>query len=244
MIPSIVLPVNGISGDVPVLPDDPSIKNTFPQENAPTEFVGNNKSHSTVILKDKSVSLSNEANSHSITNKDVEKYFKEGFTLKELLEAEDLASKHAMPISEILKLKKEGNLTFKEISTNLSQQNIITHFENLKQKFPSEYKKLENTQLSVYEQAELLSLYSDYQHININKLIENYVQYGNTAIKEVVKKEKVNKKPSKDLVERLGLKMEEAQGFSEDMLIKFEAISKKNNIPVAKVIQQFNKRAY
>lgn len=223
---------------LPPIPSD--IEYSLP-ETKPVEYTGDNKSYSAIILKDQ-ILYEKPQDADSVTSSEVETFFAEGATLKDLNVAENLSHKHFKKIEEIVEDRLTTNKTMQQLDDTYAKEVMEKSLVDAKKKFPKIYKKVLEASVSVSEQAEILAVFQDYQDINLDQFIKDYKAKGAKAVQNIIKTRKINRNPKKETYEKLGLTSVEAQEYSDAMLNQLADVAAEKGVTVKQLITERQNR--
>lgn len=162
---------------------------------------------------------------HNITREQVDKLFNEGFSLQDLLKADELANIWDVDPLQLLEEKKQSEWTSIENRLQLAKYGPLV--DELKRKHPDAGKLLDKEILTLGEQFSLLALVDQSLVPDMKDALDRYLAKGREGIAEIHRENRFYGKVSKTNMEKYGLTEKEAIGLrlTDEKLSRMEQVS-------------------
>ncbi|MEW6183311.1 MAG: hypothetical protein AB1500_09085 [Bacillota bacterium] len=167
---------------------------------------------------------------------DVEELLEEGYSLQDILKADEIGNRIYEDPKILLQRKKDENKDLEEIEKDIRSERRQSSLKVLKEKYPEEYQKLLDEQFNEEDQFLILAFEDIYGTESFEGLIDGYKQKGRLVFKE--KATKMHSGVSKEKMEQYGLSEEETAGLSKATMDQIIRNCEQHNLPVKETLQK------
>lgn len=160
----------------------------------------------------------------------------EGFTIQEILEADDISNEILVAPKELLEMKKETNKSLAELKEAILKERKDNSIRYLKNKYAKEFDKLKKDKLSEDEIISIL-VYADTNKVQVtDDLLKQYKKTGKELFRQSVKTGL-----SDEFKKKYSISDKDAAKLTDELIKMFEEIAKKTNKPVKEIITSYLK---
>ena len=136
-------------------------------------------------------------------------------------------------------MKTESKKDWTSIEKEVQNSRNHEYVNNMKEKYPNEYKKLAKENFSDEDMSKIFTYINHYDVASVDSLISSYKTQGESALK--YSKSAADKtKVSKEYMDKLGLSESDIKGLSDESLKTIEKIAKKKGITAKELVKQMN----
>ncbi|MFA9463425.1 MAG: hypothetical protein ACERKN_03950 [Velocimicrobium sp.] len=217
----------------------PSVTELKPEENdkkivtkAELEPV---KPSSKIIYKSTEIGDSTQEDIYNIDGDDVDELLEQGFTIKDLFKADEIANSILEDPKNLLNMKKETGKTLDEVKDMILEERKQVVIEDIKKEHGKEFNKLVEKGLTEDEIISMIS-YLDRNDLKLtDSLIEEYKNSGDKILKE--KKDTL----SKEYKKKYNLSAKDLVGLTDETLDALEKISEMTGKPMKELLKNFDR---
>lgn len=217
-----------------IIEDEKLIEDSIADEQLKASNIKTSISDKTNINSDFSLEIGNDEDIYNIGKADIEKLIQEGFTIQDIIDADNIANEIGEDPLKILEMTNNNKKSIQGIKKDILQENKDKALNKLKIKYEKEYKKLVKANLTEDQIIAFLG-YIDINDLKMtDDLIKEYRKLGVELFKknnectlsaENKKKYKISDKDEKILNDKL--------------IQAFEKYSKESKISVQDIIHNY-----
>ena len=193
------------------------------------------KPSSKIIYKSTEIGDSTQEDIYNIDGDDVDELLEQGFTIKDLFKADEIANTILEDPKNLLKMKKETGKTLDEVKDMILEERKQIVIEDIKTNHEKEYNKLVEKELTEDEIISMIS-YIDRNELQLtDSLIKEYKNSGDKKFKE--KKDTL----SKEYKTKYKLSDKDSVGLTDEKLDALEKISEMTGKPMKELLKNFDR---
>lgn len=176
---------------------------------------------------------------YNYITEDINALLKEGYTLADILKADEIGNQLEIDPKEMLKEKKKSQKAWDQLKREKMDLKIQKRLEKFKAKNPNAFNEAAKLELSLEEQAIVLAVYEKKPKMTINEIVSK--KKDKKVLGDLLKNKKEKSTVPKEKIKNLELTEADIEGISEETLAWLESVSKETKKPLKTLIKQYTK---
>jgi hypothetical protein len=202
-----------------------------------------NSSNNDVIYKSKRTYFQDPntvKDKYHIGKEEIEKFLSDGYSVKDILEADDIGNQNDIDPAILLSRKQQENKSLNTIKEEILKEKTHDIYAKVKGVYAKEFKQFEDENLDENDQMVIFSYTYD-NAIDINKnLIKEYKKGGRKALENSAKKYKDN--VLQKLKQENNISDADAEGLTGRMILDLKQNAKDSKQPLTNVLNKYKKK--
>lgn len=220
----------------------PSINNAPVTQTASTSLPNNN-SNETKYIDQRAVDKNNSNSGKDIytySKSDLEELVKQGYSIKNIYEADKVGNSILVNPKTILKRSKDENKDVEGVKQEIISERQTNVLRTLQSKYPNEYNQMVQQQLDDNQKRRLLEFIDRNDVKSVDTLISDYKVNGDQALTKY-KNLKTNT-VSQDNINKYNLTQDDVKFLNDNTIKNIENVSQKTGIPVKDIIAKMQNK--
>ncbi|MBU5334083.1 hypothetical protein KQI61_17970 [Anaerocolumna aminovalerica] len=206
------------------------------EELTKVELATDNIKSSEVIYEGrKIISSVQKKDIYNINENDIEELIKQGFSIQDIFQADEIANEINEDPINLLKMKLETGKTLKEVKDDVIKARKEKIVKNIQNNFKKEYTRLLE---DGFKENEIISILC-YMDMNNLQLTDSLIAEYKSSGEKLFKSKKI--KLSEEYKSKYKITNRDSLGLTDDIVKAMEKLSKKTGKPVDELINSFNK---
>lgn len=177
---------------------------------------------------------SKDSDLYSYTQKDIEDLLNKGYSIEDIIKADEVGNRLRENPAKLLEMKEKGKKDWDAIEKGVESERKQNYLSGMQQQKPEMYNRLKNEKFTDDDMALIFAYMNNNEAASLDGIIKEYKARGKEALKADTKKAIDETK-----LEQYGLKKDDVQGLSDEMLEKLEQVAKDRGVPIKELAAEF-----
>jgi hypothetical protein len=186
------------------------------------------------VIHEEAENIEDSGDLFDLGREDIQELLESGFSMKDIIEADELGNDIAEDPKELLEHKKNSDQSFEQIKEDILKERKEDNRKYLKNKYEKEYKEIKGKSFNDEDTYTLLSYMDVYGEKLTKDLMKDYKEKGTKSFKNSNKEEL-----SKATKNKYNISDKDATGLTEEIIKMIEKVSEDTGEPVKKLIKSY-----